>query len=180
MRVREGDGAYYLEAKKILENTKNFFGVVAKTPSLFFPPVKDYQLEYYNTLIKRIDEGQVSMKYMFSLPYTEEEIVRISRQNPQQALDVLSQWQKYSNGYPKIDLRYFRMKNSVSFCVGDKETTALISTPKRGAATFENTEEPKYQNFLNSLHEKSKKNHDKIISEIKAKLSVTGQVSYIM
>lgn len=180
MEYREGNEAYYLESKKNLKSTKISFEVVAKTPSLLFPAVTDYQQEYYNTLIERIDECQISIKYLFSLPFTEEEILQISKRNPQQALSVLSQWQKYSNGYPKIELRYFRMKNSSSFCVGDKETTVLVLEPQRGAKTFENTEDPRFHNLFNSFYEKSEKNHDKAISEIRAKIRRSDNISYIM
>lgn len=172
MKFREGNEAYYLESGKNLENTQIFWGVVAKTPTLIFPPVKDYQQKYYDILIKRIEEGNVSMKYLFSLEYTEQEILQISKQDPQQALGILSQWQKYSHNYPNLDLRYFKMKNSSSFCMGDSRTTVLVTEPKRACLILDESEDSQYQDMFNSFYEKSENNNDEMISRIRAKLSI--------
>lgn len=99
-----GHHAYYKEAKKILEESK-IFKVLAKTPSLFLSSqiVKTYQKEYYDSLINAIKNRKIRIKYLFSLPLTREEIIKIASTSIDQAVRDLNSWLRNSKNKKRIN-----------------------------------------------------------------------------
>jgi hypothetical protein len=169
MGFDRGMNAYYLRAKEILEESK-VFKVLAKTPSLFLVSQRlyDYQRLYFDKLVERLQNDDILIQYVFSLPLTRKELLEIGKKNIQDALKSLEEWRKYSN-HQKIDLRYVKRVNPFSCCIGDKKTTVLLVYPsgERAAITFYNEENPYYMEVFNELFNTAEKNHESVIRRIK-------------
>lgn len=160
--VKFGKAAYYREAARILGASVTF-RVLAKTPSLFITSQRraPYQRAYYKRLIRALDSRKVTIKYLFSLPLTRDELLRESRRT---ALRDLRAWQKFSTD-PKISLRFIERPNPFSCVIGDRQTAVLLRYPKRGCALLANGSY--YLRAFERLFETASSNHISAIAKIK-------------
>ncbi len=172
-----GHHAYYKEAKKILEESK-IFKVLAKTPSLFLSSqiARPYQKEYYDSLINAIKNREIRIKYLFSLPLTREEIIKIASTSIDQAVRDLNSWLRYSKN-EKIKLKYISFKNPFSCVIGDSKTAVLMVYPNggRGCLVLPNETVPFYNEAFEQLFDMASEEHEKEIQKIKRELTLNNQ-----
>ncbi len=161
-----GDKAsYYLEAKRILKNSKTL-KVVAKTPTLFITSQrkKDYQKKYYDELMRSLKRN-IRIEYLFSLPFTTEELLSEDKKT---AFKDLSEWSAFSK-HPKINIRFLKTRNPFSCVIGDRETAVLIvyANGKRGCLTVSNNVTAFHNKAFSQLFRSASNKHGPAIKEIK-------------
>jgi len=166
---RKGRNWYYDEATKIVQKTKTF-KILAKTPTLFLSSQRifDYQKKYYTTLMKRIEKSDVHIQYLFSLPFTKDEIINRARKDMTTTVSDLEKWLSFSN-HKYINLRYIEAHNTFSCVIGDTNTAVLMIYPsgERGCIVVSNDSVPFYTESFNELFKNAKSDHQYIIEEIK-------------
>ncbi|MBI4895741.1 MAG: hypothetical protein HY831_04585 [Candidatus Aenigmarchaeota archaeon] len=165
-----GSEAYYNEATRLLKTSKTFI-CLAKTPTAFLSSqrTKPWQFEFYDAFKDTIqNRDDIKIRYIFSLPLTKEELVKTAKLNKEQSLDDLNAWLVLSKD-SRVDFSTIEYTAPFSFIIGDHETALLLIYPngERACLVLSNKEVPYYLEYFNQLAEKSNKNNDKIISEIK-------------
>lgn len=175
-----GNESFYRKAIEIVKESK-FFRGAAKTPVLILPSERTTKerKEYYDALIKRIRERNTEdnffyVKYLFSLPRTEEAIIEEVRKNGKSAWEeIKKEWMELANNWTKVELRYVDHEDFISCIIGDHHT--LIGW-KGGedkriiAITYLTNEMSFYKDVFDEIHQKGSNAHKEAIEKIEKKL----------
>jgi len=119
-----GNEAFYKKAI-IIVNETYFFGGAAKTPALILLSERatKERKEYYEVLMKKIKEDKIFVEYLFSLPRTEEAIIKYVRKNGKNGWeDIKKNWMELISHWATVALRYVEHDDFISCIIGDHHT----------------------------------------------------------
>jgi len=144
-----GREVYYDTAGKLLEDS-NIFYVYCKTPTIFMSSqrVHEEQRRFHKKFFTEL-KRDIDIRYVFSLPYVEEDILNVAKKDKREALSILKEWKDVSKS-SRIKLKFIEEKNPFSFLVYDKKTVFLAVYPnnKRGIIIFDNKEVPFFREYI--------------------------------
>lgn len=167
----KGNKAYYEMAAMLLKGSK-VFRVYCKTPTIFMSSqrVTAEQKAFYETFKKEL-QRDIDVRYVFSLPYVQEDILQVAKKDKNEALSILKEWESVSMN-PKIGLRFVEERNPFSFLVFDKKAVFLAVYPnkERGVIVFDNEEVPFFREFFDQAFLAASDNLKQARQEIKREI----------
>ncbi len=169
-----GNEHFYKKAIQIVNESKVFRGA-AKTPALILPSERESpeRKEYCDALMKKIKGGNIKVKYLFSLPRTEEEIITgTNASGVEQWEEIRREWQELIR-YKNVDLRWVDHDDFISCIIGNHHTLIGwkgLEDRKISAITYLNNEMCFYKDSFDMIFEKASNDNEKAINRIENKL----------
>lgn len=173
MKFLRGPAAFYAEATRILDASPTFW-CIAKTPTALLSTQREHawKLAFFEHFENALEHrNDLVIKYIFSLPLTQQEILASAKADSGQAHRDLDRWLRLSKD-PRIELRTIPWAAPFSCIIGDAETALLLVYPnqERACLVTDNAEVPFYREYFMQLLATADPDNERIVAALRKQI----------